>query len=204
VLTSLAGKQWNLCSIDHRFNSLDHVPFVGTALIICDSGVRGAEANVATAEIRDHCLAAARKLQARSLRSVEPKALRAAQSQLDEREFGCATHVTGEILRVAAAERSLREEDHRQLGNYVTLSHESLREYLQASCPELDLLVNLARAHDGCYGARSIGRGFGGSTLNLVAYHAAEPFMAQMAAGYEARTGRKMKPLVCQVVDGAG
>lgn len=203
ALTSLAGKPWNVLSLDCRFNSLEALPFVGTALIVCDSGVRTAEANVAEAEIRDHCLNVARKLQAKSLRSVEPKFLRAAKDRLTEREFECATHVTSEIQRVAAAERALREEDHRQFGNYVALSHLSLRENLKANCAELDVLIELARAHAGCFGARAMGAGLGGATVNLVAYHAAEPFMAHMAKSYEAKTGRRLKPFVAQIVEGA-
>lgn len=203
ALTSLAGKQWNLLSLDCRFNSLDHAPLVGTALIVCDSGVRAADASVGVAEIREYCLSAARKLQTKALRSVEPKYLRTWKSRLDEREFECATHVTGEIQRVAAAERALREDDHAQLGNYLSLSQESLRDQLHASCAELDLLVELARGHAGCFGARAMGAGFGGATVNLVAYHSAEPFMAHMVKSYEAKTGRKLEPFVCQIVDGA-
>jgi len=203
ALTSLAGKQWNLLSLDCRFNSLDHAPLVGTAVIICDSGVRAPDAGVVLAEIREHCLSAARKLLANALRSVEPKFLRSWKSRLDEREFDCATHVTGEIQRVAAAERALREEDHRQFGNYLSLSHESLRDRLRGSCAELDLLVELARGHAGCFGARAMGAGFGGATVNLVAYHDAEPFMAHMTRSYEAKSGRKLMPFVCQIVEGA-
>lgn len=202
--TSLLGKQWNLLSLDCRFRSVVHTPFLGTAVIVCDSGVRAPDARLAEAEIRERCLAAAHKLRAASLRSVEPRSLRAAQAQLEEREFACAAHVTGEIQRVAAAERALAADDHRQLGNYLSLSHESLRDTLRASCPELEVLVELAHNHEGCLGARAMGSGFGGATANLVAYHAAEPFMAHMEKQFEARTGRKLKPLVCQIVDGAG
>jgi galactokinase len=84
------------------------------------------------------------------------------------------------------------------------LSHESSRDNLKNSCSELDLLVELARAHPGCLGARLTGGGFGGATINLVAYHQAEDFMKTMAEQYEQRTGRTMKPMICQVVDGAG
>ena len=203
ALTSLAGKEWNVLSLDCRFNSLERAPLVGTAVILCDSGVRAAEAHVAVAEVREHCMNAAHKLQTKSLRSVEPKFLRTWKSRLNAREFECAAHVTGEIQRVAAAERALREEDHRQLGNYVSLSHESFRESLKASCTELDLLVELARAHAGCFGARAMGAGLGGVTVNLVAYHAAEPFMAHIAQAYEKNTGRRIKPFVCQIVAGA-
>jgi galactokinase len=204
AMTSLAGKQWNLLSLDCRFHSLTPAPLLGTALIVCDSGVRAAEVTLAAGEIFEHCLTAARKLRAKSLRSVEPRILRSTTAQLDEREFACASHVTGEIQRVAAAERALDAGDHHQLGQYLFLSHESLRATLNASCTELDLLVDLARAHKGCLGARAMGPGFGGGTVNLVAYHAAESFLAHMTKEFEARTGTKLRPLVCQIVDGAG
>lgn len=203
-LTSLLGKKWNLLSLDCRFNSVNQTPFLGTALIVCDSGVRSAEANVAMGEIREHCLSAARALRAKALRSVEPRALRAAQAQLDARDFACADFVVGEVQRVAAAERALQDEDHRQFANYVSLSHENLRDGLSASGPELDLLVSLARTQEGCLGARAFGGGYGGATVSVVSYHAAEPFIAHMTKEFEAKTGRKLRPMVCQIVDGAG
>jgi len=98
----------------------------------------------------------------------------------------------------------LREDDHRQFGQYMFQSHESSRALLRNSTPELDLLVELARAHSGCLGARLTGGGFGGATINLVAHHQAESFMQHMASAYEARSGHKLKPVACQIVDGAG
>jgi galactokinase len=108
-----------------------------------------------------------------------------------------------EIARVVAGDRALREDDHRQFGQYMFQSHASSRDYLKNSCPELDILVELARKHTGCLGARLTGGGFGGATINLVAYHQAENFMEHMARGYEAQTGHKITPTVCQVVEGA-
>ena len=110
----------------------------------------------------------------------------------------------GEVQRVAAAERALQDEDHRQFGNYVSLSHENLRDGLSASGPELDLLVSLARAHEGCLGARAFGGGYGVATVSVVNYHSAESFMAHMSKEFEAKSGRKVQPMVCQIVDGAG
>jgi galactokinase len=74
---------------------------------------------------------------------------------------------------------------------------------LKNSCAELDLLVELARKHPGCLGARLTGGGFGGATINLVAYHQAESFMESVARVYEKHTGHNITPVVCQVVDGA-
>ena len=83
-------------------------------------------------------------------------------------------------------------------------SHQSSRDLLKNSTPELDSLVDLALTHPGCLGARLTGGGFGGATINLVSYHQAESFMEHMARKYEAGTGRKLQPVLCQIVDGAG
>jgi galactokinase len=82
-------------------------------------------------------------------------------------------------------------------------SHESSRDFLKNSTTELDLLVELARAHSGCLGARLSGGGFGGATINLVAYHQAEDFMATIARRYKEKSGHELKPMVCQIVGGA-
>jgi galactokinase len=202
-ISSLFGKAWHVMSIDFRFLTVEHAPMIGEAVIVCNSGVKhelvGGEYN----ELRQNCESAARKLGAKSLRSVEPKVLTANKSRLTQREFECAHHVVGEIQRVVLAERALRDDDHRQFGQFMFQSHESSRDFLKNSTRELDLLVELARAHPACLGARLTGGGFGGATINLVAHHQAESFMDHMASHYEQRTGIKLKPLLCQIVDGA-
>lgn len=203
-VSSLFGQPWKVIQIDCRYLSVDHAPLVGVAIIVCETGVKHALVGGEYAELRQNCEAAARKLGAKSLRSVEMKWLKQNQAALTEREFQCAHHIVSEIARVVAGERALREDDHRQFGQYMFHSHESSRDMLKNSCAELDLLVELARKHPGCLGARLTGGGFGGATINRVAYHEAEGFMEHMARGYEAQTGRKIKPIVCQVVEGAG
>jgi galactokinase len=134
---------------------------------------------------------------------VDPKRLAADKPKLTPRQFECAYHVVGEIQRVIQGIRALRDDDHRLFGEYMFQSHESSRDYLKNSAPELDVLVELARAHPGCLGARLTGGGFGGATINLVAHHQAEDFMAVIAREYKAKTGHEIKPTVCQIVDGA-
>ena len=203
-ISSLFGKAWNVLSIDFRFLTVEPAPLVGEAIIVCNSGVKHALVGGEYNELRQNCESAAQKLSATSLRSVELKFLEANRSKLTQREYECARHVVGEIQRVVYAERALQADDHRLFGQLMFQSHESSRDLLKNSTPELDTLVELARAHPGCLGARLTGGGFGGATINLVSYHQAENFMEHMAAQYETRTGRKMKPLLCQVVDGAG
>src|SRR6267378_4206704 len=203
-ISSLFGKAWHVMSIDFRFLTIQRQPLIGEAIIVCNSGVKHALIGGEYNELRQNCESAARKLGAKSLRSVELRLLEASKSKLTPREYECAHHVVSEIARVVAGERALEDQDHRQFGQFMFQSHESSRDFLKNSTPELDMLVDLARAHPGCLGARLTGGGFGGATINLVSYHQAEAFMKTIAEQYEQRTGRKTKPVVCQIVDGAG
>jgi galactokinase len=203
-ISSLFGKAWHVMSIDFQSLRVEQSPMIGEAIIVCNSGVKhelvGGEYN----ELRQNCESAAQKLGAKSLRAVELKTLEANKAKLTTREYQCARHVVSEIQRVVAGERALRDDDHRQFGQYMFQSHESSRDFLKNSTDELDLLVELARGHPGCLGARLTGGGFGGATINLVAYHQAESFMRQIANEYEDETGHNLEPILCQIVDGAG
>ncbi|HWF19152.1 MAG TPA: galactokinase family protein [Verrucomicrobiae bacterium] len=202
-ISSLFGKAWHVMEIDFRSLTVEILPLTGEAIIVCNSGVKHALIEGTYNELRRLCESAAHKLGFETLRSVDPKMLAANRAKLTEREFECAHHVTSEIQRVIFASRALREDDHRQFGQYMFQSHESSRDFLKNSVPELDMLVELARAHPGCLGARLTGGGFGGATINLVAHHQAEDFMGAMARQYGERTGHKMQPILCQIVDGA-
>jgi galactokinase len=74
----------------------------------------------------------------------------------------------------------------------------------EVSCPELDVMVRLAHALDGCYGARLTGAGFGGCTVNLVARMAAEAFAKELADRYTRETNLMPSVYICRAEDGAG
>ncbi len=202
-VASLFGKQAHVMEIDCASLTVGHAPLSGIAMVVCNSMVKHELVGGEYKELRDNCEAAARKLGVKFLRTAEMKQVLAAKSSLTEREFACAHHVVNEIARVVAGERALRANDMAQFGQYMFQSHESSRDFLHNSTHELDILVELARQHPACLGARLTGGGFGGATINMVTHHDAESFMTHMEAGYEKQTGVKMKPLVCMVVDGA-
>jgi len=202
--SSLFGKAHHAIEMDFQFLTVEHEPMFGEiAIVVCNSGVKheltGGEYN----ELRSLCESAARKLGAKFLRSVDPKDLAAARSRLTEREFQCAGHIVGEIQRVVHGAKALRAGDFAQFGQYMFQSHESSRDLFHNSTKELDLLVEIARAHPACLGARLTGGGFGGATINLVRRDGVEPFSRAMAQQYKERSGVELTPLVCQIVDGA-
>lgn len=201
--SSLFGKPAHVMEIDCATLTVGHAPLSGIAMVVCNSMVKHELVGGEYKELRDNCEASARKLGVKFLRTAEMKQLLAAKAQLSQREFECAHHVISEIARVVAGERALRANDMAQFGQYMFQSHESSRDFLKNSTKELDILVELARQHPACLGARLTGGGFGGATINMITHHEAESFIAHMTAGYEKQTGVKMKPLVCLVVDGA-
>jgi len=202
-VSSLFGKAAHVMEIDCASLTVGHAPLSGVVMVVCNSLVKHELVGGEYKELRDNCEAAAKELGAEFLRTVELKDVLAAKDKLSQREFECAHHVVSEIARVVAGEKALRSGDMAQFGQYMFQSHESSRDFLKNSTAELDILVDLARQHPACLGARLTGGGFGGATINMVKHHEVEGFMAHMESGYEKKTAVKMKPLFCQVVDGA-
>jgi galactokinase len=77
-------------------------------------------------------------------------------------------HVDSEIARVHAFVYALEHRDFQRLGQLLKESHRSLRDDFEVSTPHVDALVEKAWAAPGCFGARIMGAGFGGSILALV------------------------------------
>jgi galactokinase len=202
-VSSLFGKTAHVMEIDCAALTVGHAPLSGVVMVVCNSLVKHELVGGEYKELRDNCEAAARKLGVKFLRTAELKNVLAAKDKLTQREFECAHHVVSEIARVVAGERALRSNDMGQFGQYMFQSHESSRDFLKNSTAELDVLVDLARQHPACLGARLTGGGFGGATINMVTHHQVDSFIAHMTAGYEKQVGVKMTPLVCLVVDGA-
>lgn len=202
-ISSLFGKSFHAIEIDFQSLTIENVPMVGEVAIVVFTGIQHALVGGEYNALRQLCESAAAKLCIHSLRCVDAKMLAANKSRLTEREFQCASHITGEIQRVVFGARALRDEDFEQFGQYMFQSHESSRDLFENSTPELDLLVQLARAHPACFGARLTGGGFGGATINLVRRAAAQDFTRAIAAQYQAQSGHTTQPMLCQVVDGA-
>ncbi len=204
-ISSLFGRAFHAIEIDCQSLSVETVPMIGDiAIVVCNTGVKHALVGGEYNELRDQCEAAARALGVASLRAVDPPMLKANRSRLSERQYACASHIVGEIQRVVFGARALRDGDFEQFGQYMFQSHESSRDQFHNSCPELDVLVELARGEPACLGARLTGGGFGGATINLVRRPQVDEFCRSMARAYEARAGVRIEPVVCQVVDGAG
>ena len=68
-------------------------------------------------------------------------------------------------------------------------AHASMRDDFEASCAEVDALVEIAMRQAGCFGARITGGGFGGCTVNMVEAETAEEFVAGVRRGVSGAYG---------------
>jgi galactokinase len=93
-------------------------------------------------------------------------------------------HVVQENRRVEQALTCIQN-DAQGLGRLLKQSHASLRDDYEVSCDELNTMVEIATSHDACVGARMMGGGFGGSTLNLVQTAKAQIFVDETLAQYK-------------------
>ena len=158
---------------------------------------------------RADCEAGVRTLQrhlpgVRALRDVTPAELDSHKSDLPDPVYRRSRHVVSENQRVLGAAEALQAGDLDRVGQFMFESHRSLRCNYEVSSAELDVLVELASACQGVYGARMTGGGFGGCTVNLVRSDAVERLQAQIAEGYARATGIIPALYVCSVAEGAG
>jgi galactokinase len=206
---SIFGERASALLLDCR--SLEHRPIrlVGEdlALVACHSGSPRRLETSAYNERRAQCDAAVAAIAAletgvTALRDVTPAMLDAVRDRLEPVAVRRAQHVVEEDQRVIDAIAAFESGDLAEVGRLFYASHASLRDLYDVSSPELDALVEIARATPGVIGARLTGAGFGGCTINLVRRDAVPALREAVLRDYPARTG--LTPRVFEVEASAG
>ena len=202
-LTSIFAKKNHEMLIDCRSLQITQIPMrLPTATVICDTRVKHALVSSAYNERRRECehavslLSQKKKLDVRALRDLELDDLNLVE-ELPDPERRRARHVVTENERTLQAAEALTADDAEKLGELMVRSHESLRDDFEVSCPELDIMVDLALHQEGVPGARMMGGGFGGCTINLVDREKLALFVDRMTAAYQLATG--LVPLITVV-----
>ncbi len=177
-------------------------------IVVCDTKVKHNLASSEYNQRRAHCEAGVHSLQEHlpvihALRDVTPEELEHYGGSLPEVTFRRCRHVVTENERVLAAAKALRFADLSGFGQLMVESHRSLRDDYEVSCPELDLMVEIALNLRGVFGARMTGGGFGGCTVNLVSADAVAEFQGTVKREYQAATGLEPDIYVCTAADGA-
>lgn len=120
-----------------------------------------------------------------SLRDVEIDEINGAKDIMEEKVHKRCTYVVNENIRVNEAVKALAASDFDKFGQLLYETHQGLQNNYEVSCPELDFLVEATKPLPYVLGARMMGGGFGGCTINLVEASKALEFESKIKSEYQ-------------------
>ncbi len=139
-----------------------------------------------------------------ALRDVDLNFLESHKEEFDPTVFKRCKYVIEENKRVIEAFKTLNDNNIVGFGKLMFQSHKGLRDEYEVSCRELDILVEIARSSDEVIGARMMGGGFGGCTINIVKKEETESFSQKIIVEYKKATGIIPEIYIVRIVDGTG
>lgn len=203
------GEDRTVLKIDCRALAYEHFPFNRTdlAIVLCETELKRSLASSEYNIRRQQCEAGVAILQKhkpeiRSLRDATLDFLQEHRAEMEPITYRRCDYVVKENERVLRACEDLRKNDFRSFGEQMFLSHSGLRDDYQVSSPDLDFLVDAAVSLPGVLGARMMGAGFGGCTINLVEQPSVPAFVEEMKFRYRQRTGTSNNVYVTRIESG--
>jgi galactokinase len=111
-------------------------------------------------------------------------------------------YVVEEITRVQLAVQDLAKGDMQAFGKKMFETHEGLSKLYEVSCPELDFLVEAVANNENVLGARMMGGGFGGCTINIIKKTAVEEITKALSAKYNQVMHKELSYYITSIEDG--
>lgn len=206
---SLNGKEGHAMKLDCRSLEYEFYPFdfSDIRIVLCDTQVRRELASSEYNVRRSQCEEGVEIMQrydsdVKSLRDVTHDFLLAHKQEFNPTVFQRCKYVIEENQRVLQACADLQNNDLESFGQRMYASHAGLRDEYEVSCKELDVLVEATQTIDGVMGARMMGGGFGGCTINLVQKDKIESFTNKITDIYSQKTNRTLKVYTTKVSGG--
>ncbi len=123
-----------------------------------------------------------------SLRDITPEMLNYLQLRTSgsglPKIFRRCKYVLEENARVLQAVEALQTSNMLRLGELMYATHHGLQHDYQVSCKELDFLVDITRGYKEVLGARIMGGGFGGCSINLIKKSFVDLFVRDVSESY--------------------
>lgn len=209
MFTSLFGKKDQVINLDCRSLFYEYLPLdmKGYKLLLLDTNLnhrlsssayntRRQQCEQGVAWVRENLPAVA------ALRDITGDMLDKFVKDRDPLIYQRCRYVVEENQRLLQACRDLKNGDIRSLGKRMFETHEGLSKLYEVSCPELDFLVEAVKGNENVVGARMMGGGFGGCTINIVKEEAIEKLVDSLRPSYEISTGLPLTEYVVSVENG--
>lgn len=192
MYASLFGKENQVIQLDCR--TLEHTYFSlelpDYQLILCNTGVKHSLAESAYNNRRHDCETGVKILKEfypaiQQLRDITSSQLATKKDFFESTVYQHCEYVVNENERVQSACKALETNNLAEFGKLLYETHDGLSKQYEVSCKELDFLVDFTKANPNVLGARMMGGGFGGCTLNLVKKSEVKPFIAAISEAYQ-------------------
>lgn len=161
------------------------INFKDHELILINTNVKHSLSDSAYNDRRSVCEYISEMLKVKALRDATEFDLQGIKDKITPENYQKALFVIQENNRAVRASQAMKADDLETLGKLIYASHDGLQNQYKVSCEELDFLVEQARLNGHVLGARMMGGGFGGCTINLVAKNEAESFKASASKAYK-------------------
>jgi galactokinase len=179
----------------------------GIKIVLFNSNVEHSLASSEYNTRRQQCEAGVALIQkqypnVRSLRDATMAMLHQCVEPVDALIYKRCKYVVEEKDRLLQGCEDLRRGDIKALGQKMYQTHDGLSQEYEVSCKELDFLVDQVRNNEAVLGARMMGGGFGGCTINLVKEPAIEALVKAVTASYAKQMNRELITYIAQIEDG--
>ena len=202
--SSLFGKKESGMMLDCQDRSYSYVPIdiENYQWVLINSNVKHDNLISGYSDRVRECREAESILNISTLRSLEKENLKKEKSKLSQIQYNRAKFVIEENERVQTFAEALEKHDVNKLGELLYQSHNGLQNEYEVSCEELDFLVDITKGIDAVLGARMMGGGFGGCTLNLIKKASMEETLIKIEEAYLQKYEIRPEHYLVEIVDG--
>ncbi|NTD97498.1 galactokinase [Agrobacterium tumefaciens] len=207
---SVFGKQDHAVLLDCRTMEYEYIPLAlkGYKLVLLNTNVKHSLSDSAYNQRRSQCeqgvaWISAHHPEVTSLRDANVDMLEEFVKSKDTEVYRKCKYVVEEIGRIQKAAEALKHGDLVALGKLMLETHKGLSEEYEVSCKELDFLVGYVKDLDHVLGARMMGGGFGGCTINIVKDEEIDALISEVSALYEKEFGLSLDAYVVETANGS-
>ncbi|MFN8576079.1 MAG: galactokinase [Candidatus Sericytochromatia bacterium] len=197
---SVFGKKNHVLKLDCKTLNYEYYPFNfdNIEIVLFDTQVKHSLASSEYNTRRMECEKGVEVIKkyypnTNSLRDVSLDTLNKYKDEMQEIIYKRCKYVISENLRLNYACNALENNDLETFGNLMYQTHEGLKNDYNVSCKELDILVDLVKNESDVLGARMMGGGFGGCTINLVKKESVRDISRQVSEQYNKLTGKNLE-----------
>ena len=201
---SMFGIENNALLLDCR--TIESTPyeidFKDHQLMLINTNVKHSLSDSAYNDRRSACENVAEILKVDTLRDATEADLEKIIDKITPENYQKALYVIQEIDRTQKAARAIVDNDLNTLGKLIYASHNGLQHQYKVSCDELDFLVDQAKKNKHVLGARMMGGGFGGCTINLIARSEVKAFAESASKTYKNKFNKECSVYFVELSEG--